>query len=129
MGIIDVLKGKKHFTSAAGVDLKAIQDAEKTLGLCFAEDYKEYLLTFGIASYRGHELSGICKSDRLNVVYLTQHYRDLYAEIPTEWYVIEQTNIDGIIIWQDQSGIIYESVPRRRPSKINNTLTDYICSE
>ena len=41
-------------------------------------------------------------------------------------YVIENTCIDGIIIWQDANGIIYKSRPNLEPEKIADSLVDYI---
>ena len=44
-----------------------IADAENELKLKFSEDYKEYLSTFGAATFYGKELTGICSSERLSV--------------------------------------------------------------
>ena len=35
----------------------------------------------------------------------------------------------GIIIWQDENGIIYESSPNNKEKKIANSLYDYIVSK
>lgn len=29
--------------------------------------------------------------------------------IPEDWYVIEETGIDGIVIWQDVEGNVYQN--------------------
>ena len=102
-----------------------IQNAERKLGLVFATDYYEYIATFGAASFASHELTGICKSHRLNVVDVTLEERE-YANVPKSWYVVEQTNIDGIVIWQAYDGAIYLTAPDRQPSKIADGLVNYI---
>lgn len=123
--IIKTIISKQDLFYTSGVDMQIIKDAEKNLCVRFAKDYIEYLLTFGVASFEGHEFTGICKSKRLNVVDVTKDERkhSLYAD---KMYVIEQTNIDGIIIWQDENGYIYQSSPNGNPICICNTLTDYI---
>ena len=83
---------------------------------------------YGAASYYGHELTGICKAARLNVVDVTQDERQ-YNSVPVDWYVIEQTNIDGIVIWQTASGTIYETCPGSEADKICDSLEEYISLE
>lgn len=49
-----------------GADSKEqIADAENELKLKFSEDYKEYLSTFGAATFCGKELTGICSRHML----------------------------------------------------------------
>ena len=66
--IIDMLKEKDCFCSLKGVTEDEIRVAEQTLGLSFAKEYRAYLQTFGLASFQGHELTGIIQSPRLSVV-------------------------------------------------------------
>lgn len=40
-------------------------------------------------------------------------------------YVIENLDIDGIVIWQDTKGAIYE-MQNGKYKKINKSLADYI---
>ena len=41
-------------------------------------------------------------------------------------YVIENTYIDSIIIWQDKSGKIYKTVAGEEPKYLVSSLVDYI---
>lgn len=41
-------------------------------------------------------------------------------------YVIENTGIDVIIIWQDENGSIYKTNYDSKPKKIAASLADYI---
>lgn len=102
-----------------------IESAEKQLGVRFALDFRCYLKGIGLVSFDGHELTGICKSTRLNVVDVTLAQRERFSEAGS-WYVIEEANIDGIIIWQSSSGDIYQTAPGRKAQKIYSSLAEYV---
>lgn len=124
--IVTKIKNKAGFVALQGADEKTARSAEQTLGVKFADDYRQYVLAYGAASFEGHELTGVCSAPRLNVVEVTKEERSFADSIPQNWYVIEQTHIDGIVIWQAQSGEIYSSSPEHKPLKIFNSLCDYI---
>ena len=69
------MQRKENFCALNGASDKNIQNAEITLGLQFAQDYREYVAAFGAASFAGHELTGVCGSKRLNVVPVTLEER------------------------------------------------------
>ena len=71
-----------------------IADAENELKLKFSEDYKEYLSTFGAATFYGKELAGICSSERLSVIAVTQRARSFYKSFPNDAYIIEEKLFD-----------------------------------
>jgi hypothetical protein len=119
------LRASNTLCAQTGVDEELIAHAESELGVTFAEDYREYLAVFGIASANGHEFTGICKSKRLNVVYVTNEERNCYDR-PDDWYVVEDTNIDGIIIWQSSRGEVFLCQGTRSPQKIANSLSEYL---
>ncbi len=104
----------------------ALQQAASELNLQFAADYCEYLLNIGLVAYDGHELTGVCKSSRLNVVSVTKEERKKNRSIPRGFYVIEKANIDGIVIWQKSTGEIFETVFDSPPTKICKSLSEYI---
>lgn len=124
--IIDMLKGKDNFCSMKGVTEEEIKAAEHALGLTFAKDYRAYLQTFGLASFQGHELTGIIKSPRLSVLAQTVAERSNNPYVPDDLYVIEITNIDGIVIWQKSTGEIFKTVFNSAPMLIYKSLADYI---
>lgn len=106
-----------------------INDAEKQLGLKFSSEYRECLQEFGAIVADGIELSGIAKSEHRNVVSLTKREWELNPKIPHTMYVIENAGMDGIMVWQDTSGLIYQSRPFMEPKKIAESLAEYIRSK
>ena len=127
--IVELMLKKDPFVFSGKVTETQITEAEKKLGVQFSDDYREYLLAFGTASYYGHELTGISENDStINVVDVTLLERNHFAEIPKGWYVIEQTHIDGIVIWQDEKGTIYQVTPHSHKI-IYRSLKEYVTSE
>lgn len=127
--IVEIMSQLKTFTKRKSVDEKKIISSEKQLGVVFADEYFSYVKAFGTVSYYGHELTGICASPRLNVVDVTINERANNPDVPNDWYVIEQANIDGIVIWQNSKGEIYQTQPCRDSIKIANSIVEYISSE
>ena len=123
--IIDVIQQQPYFFASGQVTESDIAKAEQTLGVRFANDYRNYVAAFGIASYSGHELTGICKCKRLEVVAVTLEERQ-NTPVPTDWYVLEQAHIDGIVIWQATNGAIFQTTPNGMQKKICDSLIEYI---
>ena len=126
--ISDVIKNKPNLYFGKGVTEGEIDSAERDLNLSFSKDYKMYLLQYGLISYDNHELTGLCNSHRLNVVCVTKEERKIHPQIPSDMYVIEQTNIDGIVIWQSSNGEVFQTSPNTAPMKIADSLVEYIQS-
>lgn len=124
--IIDVVKALPKLACVGKTADSAIADAERQLQLSFATEYKEYLAEFGAISAKRLELTGIIGVEYCNVVYATQQARELNPKVPCSMYVVENTCVDGIIIWQDASGSIYQSTPSTEPKQIAVSLADYI---
>jgi hypothetical protein len=74
----------------------------------------------------GIELTGIAKAKHRDVVTVTKQEWALNPNVPHTMYVIENTGIEGVIIWQDANGSIYKTTPNAQPRKIANSLADYI---
>ena len=125
-GIIQKLRALSSFCSLSGASAEQISNAEKALALRFADDFREYLLAFGIASSDGHEFTGICNSKRLNVVDVTLSERSINPTIPRDWYVLEEANIDGIVIWQSGTGEVFQTQPGREAIKLAVSICDYL---
>lgn len=124
--LIDILKAKDSFHFAMGVKEKEIRTVEQTLGLKFDKEYRDCLLSFGIVSFQGHELTGITRFPRLDVVEQTLAEKRKNRHIPDDFYVIEVANIDGIVIWQKSSGEIFQTVFDSAPVQICSSLTEYV---
>lgn len=120
---VEKLKKFEDFTQLGGVSKAEIEDAEKQLGLKFAKDYKEYLQECGAATANAHEFTGLCDSKRLDVVLVTEKLRrqDKFFDSA---YVIEDTNMDGVIVWQTSKGEIYES-QGNNVEEIAKSLAEY----
>jgi len=127
--IIDVVKELPELISTGASDSIAIESAENELGLKFASEYKEYLLAFGSVLADDIEITGIAKSKNRNVVAVTKREWELNPQVEHNMYVVENLAIDGIIIWQNEAGEIYESVPNKKIKKVADSLADYILSQ
>lgn len=126
MDIIQALRGKENLLNGDGVEESVVAAAERELDLKFAADYRAYLLEMTIAAYDGHELTGLSKAVRTNVVEVTKQKWSECSKVPKSWYVIEDTNIDWIVIWQSQDGKTYETVGGSEPVCIADTMVEFI---
>lgn len=126
--IVQVINSLPNLLSLKPAEECQIVDAAIQLRISFAEEYKEYLAEFGAILADGIELSGIAKSDHRSVVALTQKEWSLNPKVSHNMYVIENTCIDGIVVWQDASGAIYQSRPSMEPIKIADSFSDYLLS-
>lgn len=107
MNILDAFRSKEDPILGSGVSEMEINNAEKELSLSFSKDYREYLRSIGIAMCEGHEFTGIGKDPRVSVVDVTRQMKAYHENIPDDWYVVENENMDGAVIWQDTAGNIY----------------------
>ena len=126
MKMVEALRQKSDLLEGKGLDEKTISAAEKKLGLKFASEYKEYLEVLSIAAYGGHELTGLTKSERTNVVSVTRKMKERYSNIPVDWYVVEDANIDNIVIWQDEKGNVYKTLQGGNAICIASSLAEFV---
>lgn len=126
MKIVDVINSLPDLLPLKAATPQQITDSELQLRVSFSNEYKEYLSAFGAIIADGIELSGIAKSEHRNVVTLTKKEWELNPKVPHTMYVIENTYIDGIIIWQDTNGGIYQTRPGVEPKQIAASLAEYI---
>lgn len=126
MSVKEIVMTKENVYHLEGVSDEEIIKAEEKLGLTFAEEYTTYLKEFGLLSYGVHELTGICKSIRLNVVDATIRERAENKNITDDMYLIEQIGVENMSIWQNSQGEIYEVAYGAIPQKIFDSLEEYI---
>ena len=126
MNISTVIRSLPDFIGSNGRSEEEILECEKQLGLRFAEDYREYLEQVGLTCFNGRELTGICKEKRLNVVAVTMSEREQNESIPPDFYVIEETGLDGVVVWQSSEGTIYATIPGALPQRICESFTAYL---
>lgn len=122
---VNILSAKGDFVSLRGTTTADINAAEQELQVRFTKEYRKFLMVCGIASAAGHEFVGICGSPRMGVVAVTNAARIANPHVSTDWYVVEQTNIDGITIWQAPDGGVYQ-VAGGRVKRLCNSLSEYI---
>lgn len=126
MGIIELIKEITDLITYSPVTLECINEVEKKLQVTFSKEYVEYVTTFGVAIFEGHELTGICDGKRLDVVHNTVEQRRLNPFVPSNWYVIECLDIDGVVIWQDEAGKVYQTLPSGNMVLIGESIVEYL---
>ncbi len=124
--IIEVIKALQGLARVGNITEERILAAETELQLRFAEEYREYLSEFGAVSADGMELTGIISVEYRSVVFNTLQEWELNPSVPHSMYVIENTYVDGMIMWQDADGEVYCTVPFSEPEKIADSLAEYI---
>ncbi len=120
--IIDHLPNLRY---TGGVDDVCIDNAEKELQLKFSHEYIEYLRKYGQLEAHGIELTGLSDKRMTSVVYATISLRKI-GLIPSDMYVVEDLEIDGIEYLQDSVGNIYQYNGRSGISKYAESLAEYI---
>lgn len=126
MSLINELKNKKYFKSNEVVEPNSIKIAEEELGLCFSKEYKEYLKEFGCVTIYGHEFTGLGNNILNDVVIITKKICEVDEKFPKNVYVIEEAHIDGILICQDEKGLVYKFKPFGNLKKIYDSFCDYV---
>lgn len=124
--VIDFLQSKGELLKGKAVAKGEIEKVEKQLGVSFADDYKKLVSTYGFVCVDGHEITGITNAKRLNVYEVTIKERENVACDMSGMYVIEQTHIDDIVIWQSASGEVFQTNGNYEPVKIADSIIDYI---
>ena len=127
--LINLIKTAEDFTALGSATGAKIEQAETALGLSFASDYRKYVTSFGVATFSGRELTGICNSTRLNVVAATERARNYFPKFPANAYVVEELMFDHIIIIQDSTKQVYSYGPNDKSKRIAKSLQEYLFSE
>lgn len=127
--IIEVINSLENLLALKSASVEDVENVEIELALPLAEEYKEYLLEFGAIMADDIELTGIAKSKNRDVVQVTKREWAANNKIKHNLYVVENLGIDGIIIWQDGSGKVYQSSPNHGATKIADSLAEYLGSK
>ena len=127
MTIIEFLEAREDLVFSGGKDDTKIREAEEQLGLEFAEEYRDYLRKYGSVSYVDHELTGLNRSKRLNVVDCTTEQRIHNDCLETGMYVVENLGIDGIVVLQKSDGTVHMLFSYDNEiSKVASSLVEYL---
>ncbi len=124
--ITEIIYGKDEYIAGNGTSEQQIAFAEEQLGVKFAPEYKKYLSQFGVVSFDGREFTGITPIKRLDVVSVTNEERSRAPVERKKLYVIEQTNVDDVVFWQDSDGVIYSTYGIGIPRKEYNSLSEFL---
>lgn len=127
--IIEVINNLDNLLALKSATMDDVENVEIELALPLAEEYKEYLLKFGAIIADNVELTGIAKSKNRDVVQVTKREWAANNKISHKLYVVENIGIDGIIVWQDSSGKVYESRPNHGATQIADSLAEYLKSK
>lgn len=127
--IIEVINKLENLLPLKPASIEEVENVEIELALPLSEEYKDYLLEFGAIIADDVELTGIAKSKSRDVVQVTKREWEINNKIEHNLYVVENIGIDGIIIWQDGSGKVYESSPNHDAVKIADSLVEYLESK
>lgn len=104
-----------------------VKSAESKLRVKFNDEFIKIQLQFGRFIGDGIELTTVAtKTQYSNVIDVTKKCRELNPEVPTDMYVIEDTGMNGIVIWQNTDGNVFMSKPNKGLRKICGSLSDYI---
>lgn len=122
--IVSLIAKKKNLVSTGKVTIKEINETEERMNTKFAQEYKDYLQAYGIASFEGHELTGIGNIKRLNVESVSKKYKG--NDETNNMYVIEDLYYDDIIIWQNKEGKIFKSINKKTPIIICSSMLEYL---
>ena len=124
--IIDVIDNLEDLLALKPATDEEIENVEIELALQLSDEYKEYLRKYGAILAMDIELTGIAKAKHRDVVQVTKKEWTANSKVSHKLYVVEDVAIDGIVIWQDSEGKIYESTPGSEPKEIYDSLAEYI---
>lgn len=126
MEILEIIKNLKNLRSLGEVNEAKISEAENLMGIKFADEFKKYAKKYGAISAYGFELLGVSDHKRLDAANATLEERKLNKNFPNDMYIIENLEIDGILILQNEKGEIFEIYPNAKPKKIFDNLAQYL---
>ena len=118
---------KSKLYHGTGVSVDAVIKAETKLGIRFHEQYRNYLLEYGVASFGSHEFLGLGGDAYLDVVQETLQECKNNQNFPKTCYIIENLGIDGILILQEEEGTVFEW-SNGKLKKIYDNMGEYINS-
>jgi len=124
--ILELLSASMDFCSLGAAEKALVEEAEKRLGLSFANEFKEYVMAYGAVAFEDHELTGICESERLSVISTTERARSFYPCFPPKMYVVEEMYYDHVLTTQDETGTIYSYGPKDEAKRIASSLQEYL---
>ena len=124
----EIIKSAQKVLTLSGASEESVASAEASLGLSFSKEFRDYTLSYGAICIDGTELTGVVDDPDLDVVRTTISARNITPQASPDWYVVRDPHIDGIIIWQNKEGAIYQTAPGTAPKEIYDSLATYLVS-
>lgn len=121
--VISGLSGTTYLSPAQETD---VVEAERALGLFFADEYRRYLKTYGAVSGQNFELTGIGFSKKVCVVSATERARNNFPCFPKDMYVIEETGAEDLLILQNRVGEVFSYFPEVPPQKLFDSMAEFL---
>ena len=121
--LFEHIKSKLYY--GTGVSVEEVIEAEDKLGIRFHEEYRNYLLEYGVASFGSHEFLGLGGDSYLDVVQETLQECKNNQNFPKNCYIIENLGIDGILILQEEEGTVFEW-SNGELKKIYDSMGEYV---
>ncbi|WP_162011538.1 SMI1/KNR4 family protein [Streptococcus sp. S784/96/1] len=108
-----------------------VTEAEKDLEVTFADEYRQLISVFGNFEISSHEFTGVEFDNFLNIVITTLDNRQYTHSDTQSMYVIEELGFDGIVIWQNTKGEIFQTIPNDtvKPEKLYSSFEKYVLTE
>lgn len=106
--IAQLIEGKFKLYRTKKASAELIAEAQRQLGLRFADDYKNYLSQFGAISFGSTELTGLNVDSYANVVSVTLKEVQRNRCFPKDSYVLENIGMEGLLMLQNEAGEVYE---------------------
>ncbi len=68
----------------------------------------------------------ILSAKRLNIITCTHREKIKNEKIPHNLYLIENVGMDKLLTWQDENGVLYQTVGESAPEKLQVNISDYL---
>ncbi len=124
--VIEQIEQQFRLFHAAGCSVEQVMEAEKQLGLWFADEYRNYVLKYGAISFGSQEFTGLNVEPYINVIDVTLQERGLRDKLPPDYYVVQQLGIEGLVILQHQCGAVYQMDESGNSSRIADSFSGYL---
>lgn len=121
--VISDLKCVRFLSPACESD---ISNAEKKMGIRFAEEYKKYTMVYGAIYNKEFEITGVCDSPKMDVMAVTLHKRLKDPNFPGDMYVVEDTGAEDLLVLQNQEGKIFSYIPELPPQQMFDSMAEFL---
>lgn len=124
-GIIDKIRNISGLGKARGCSLEQIEEAQKTLGITFPEEFIEYVKEFGCIDFGATEWTGLNIKGYLNTVTATQREISANHNFPKDSFVLEDMDIDAKKVIVDESGKV-SMLQYDKITPLCNSISEYL---